>query len=107
MTCSTTPSQSTQHPLHVAAWPCFLRRLVAGRGVAAKSSSVIRTYRNQRRHPSHARDLCSVDGSGSSGESVRCYNDVTPAEPLPWRSWIPTTVRRIFIEAAVEVLIEV
>ena len=36
------------HPLHVAAWPSFRPRLVAGRGVAAKSCSASRTYRNPR-----------------------------------------------------------
>ncbi len=39
------------HPLHVAARPSFRLRLVAGRGVAAKSCSASRTYRNRRLHP--------------------------------------------------------
>ena len=39
------------HPLQVAAWPSFRPRLVAGRGVAAKSCSASRTYRNRRLHP--------------------------------------------------------
>ena len=36
------------HPLHVAAWPSFRPRFVAGRGVAAKSCSASRTYRKRR-----------------------------------------------------------
>ncbi len=39
------------HPFHVAAQPSFRPRLVAGRGVAAKSCSASRTYRNRRLHP--------------------------------------------------------
>ena len=39
------------HPLHVAAWPFFPSRLVAGRGGAAKSCSASRTYRNRGLHP--------------------------------------------------------
>ena len=60
------------HPLHVAAWPSFRPRLVAGRGVAAKSCSASRTCGIRRLHPARSANIGCVDmsaeGSNKTGK---------------------------------------